>query len=180
MPVHRLRFYLRLVLVCFALAIAEVLGWGAFTPKPVVVEHSDTEQDSSPAAVVQGRDLPALRDFARFWARPLRHPLYTDPAPQVTNTPSPASNARQAMTFKLLGTIMDGERSSAIVSDRLGAQQLKQAGERLGTEETGPTIVEIAEKRIVIDNRGQRVTLELEEPFSIEELLNAKPAKGSG
>lgn len=178
MPVHRLRFYLRLVLACFALAIAEILAWGVLAPKSEIAGAIDTKQESS--AVIQGRDLPPLRDFARFWARPLRQPLYNDPTAQAATTPPPARNTRQAITFKLLGTIMDGEQSTAIVGDRFGKQELKRAGERLGAEETGPTIVEIAEKQIVVDNRGQRVTLALEEPVSIEELLNAEPATGPG
>jgi len=176
MPVHRLRFYLRLVLACFALAIIEVLAWGVFMQKPEIVGRSDTEK--SKAIVVQARDLPPLRDFARFWARPLRQPLYTDPQAQATKTPPAARAAQPAMTYKLMGTIMDSPQSRAIVTDRLGNQELKQTGQHLGAEETGPTIVEIAEKQIVIDNRGQRVTLELEMPYSIEELLNAKPSSG--
>jgi len=180
MPVHRLRFYLRLVLGCFGLAIVEVLVWGAFTPEPAVIAHEETADAAEETAIVQVRDLPQLRDFSRFWARRLRQPLYTDPAGQQRTTAPTRRNAPPSMAYKLLGTIMDGEQSAAIVSDRLGKQELKQMGDYLGAEETGPTIIEISEKQIVVDNRGQRVTLELEQPYSIEELLNAEPTTNSG
>ena len=181
MPVHRLRFYLRLILVCLVLAIVEVLVWGAFTPAPAIVVNPQNKESAATTDGSESPTLPPLRDFAQFFARPLRQPLYTDPAAMRVTAPSAARVvARQGMTFKLFGTIMDGEQSTAIVVDRLGKQSLKQVGDHLGVEGAGPLVVNIAEKQIVIDEFGRRVTLPLVDPLALENAENAAVKSGPG
>lgn len=179
MPLHRIRFYLRLALICIAVAIVEVMVWGIFwAPASDIVRSTKRSVERRAPNHDDHRQLPTIRDFSSIASRPLRRPLEFETAKSKGMTATGAKQPTSA-AFRLLGTIIEPGRPSAILSDRLGRQEIKGIGEHVG-DDTGPTIVEISSEQVFLDQGGVRTSLQLEMPPTIDSFREFAEAAPDG
>jgi len=162
MPLSRVRFYLRLLLGILLLGVGEVLVWTALTPGVRPVADVQLTADEDDAADLDDRDLPSLAEFTHLWSLWLRRPL-TD-AKAASQTEATTRAARAPLRVKLLGTMIESERASAIFSNHLGRQEIRGVGETVGRAPAGAKVLRISAKEVVLIYRGQEMTLKLVEP----------------
>lgn len=103
--------------------------------------------------------------------RSLRGPLY-DPPPVAPRPPTPAPRPQPPpqprtppvarLDVRLVGTIIDADRSVAIVSDSSGKLDVKSRGETLELSPAGITIDAIDSQAVTLTYQGRQSTIQLD------------------
>jgi hypothetical protein len=96
---------------------------------------------------------PAKEDFDSLCRIALRRPLY-DPPP-----PKPEVRQLPPLNVQLLGTILEGENSMAMVRTEQGKTEYRRVGESFGPADSPATVVEIQSDGVVVDRASERLTL---------------------
>lgn len=91
-------------------------------------ESSVTEADVDKIGTANGvnastNNQPSLSSFRPYWDRPLRYPLYDPPPP-----PPPAVTPPPPLRLRLLGTIVEEDRSEAILITASGNVEMHRVG----------------------------------------------------
>jgi hypothetical protein len=158
------RVSLRLQKLSFSMAIAgclttsiAVVVWAVRAPLPsdATDNRSSGMPSSATAAEVELTVGPSREDFAQLCNQPLRRVLY-DPPP-----PKPEVRELPPLDIELLGTILEGENSMAMVRSQQGQVEYKRTGDSLGPTEAPANILEITGDAIVLERSGERVTLKV-------------------
>lgn len=141
---------------------AAAIGWslsGIDTPSPLSdVGQQGRVQPATPA-IVKSQSFEQ-----RMAARPLRAPLY-DPPPAPVPTkeqPVPAAPPQPQLDLTLVGTIIEENRSIAILSDASGQFDVKGIGESLELTPPGVTVESI---------ESEQVTLQFQDGESVESVV---------
>lgn len=107
-----------------------------------------------PATAATGDLVPPPRDeFAKSWDIPLRRPLYDAPPPK------PEVRVPPPLAVELLGTIIEGDNSMAIIRSPQGGVEYKRTGDLVGPDGSQASIVEIRGDSIVLDRSEERIIL---------------------
>jgi hypothetical protein len=139
---------------CAAAAVL-VVGWGIRLP--AVGERTETktaaEQPNANEAVANAHNEPSKESFAQLCAVQLRRPLY-DPPP-----PAPEVRQLPPLQVQLLGTIIEGENSMAILRSEQGKVEYRKQGDAIGPVDSPATVVEIQGDAVVLNRAEERITL---------------------
>lgn len=156
--------------ICFVSAVATVL-YSMTTPVLVTgfvsedalpkrspkTADNNTGKSNTPASY-----LPALVSYAPAWQMHLR-PVIAAPAPapepvrQVASTPPPPPS--KPFTAKLTGTILEDNHSMALFTTQTGEIQFVSVGQMI----EDARVVKIDSEKVILDNNGQTLTVELTE-----------------
>jgi hypothetical protein len=156
------RVSLRLQKLSFSMAIAACLAtstavttWAVRAPLPsdATDNRSSGTLSSVMAAEVQSTPGPSREHFAQLCNQPLRRVLY-DPPP-----PRPEVRELPPLGIELLGTMLEGENSMAMVRTQQGQVEYKRSGDSIGPTDAPASILEITGDAIVLERSGERVTL---------------------
>jgi hypothetical protein len=98
---------------------------------------------------------PIKEDFAQLCDRPLRRPLY-DPPP-----PKPEVRQLPPLQVELLGTILEGENSMAILRSEQGQVEYRRKGDSVGPADSPAKLVEIQGDAVLLDRAEERITLKV-------------------
>ncbi len=157
----------RLLYVLAACLVLGTCGAGYWATADVTV--STRPRPMGPSAIGNGAKDSARNDAidAPTLATKLRGPLYD--APKQTTPPKPvvvqprvqAPPPKPKLKLTLVGTIINGPQSLAIVSDESGKFDIKGVGESLELEPTGVEISTIGSEKIVVDYDGDQTTIRL-------------------
>lgn len=135
------------LMIAGGLAIVWASTW---TPASSIQNgHSTQVSVAPPAAASKTRLAEAATGLD------LRRPLYDVPPPAPAPPPLPPP-----LLVKLMGTVIDGDRSRAIIQGADGKSEFKRVGERCGDAE----VLRIEANRIVIRHLGNEVTLKVDRP----------------
>lgn len=143
--------------VCMAASV--VVGiWGAQAPDVPSFSAKEAAENSSPplSEVEEQGTGPAKGDFAQLCELPLRRPLY-DPPP-----PAPEVRQLPPLRVELLGTILEGENSMAILRSDEGQVEYRRQGDSVGPVDCPAKLVEIQGDAVVLDRENERVTLRVQ------------------
>lgn len=130
-----------------------IVAWAMHSTRlPAKVHGSNGEVSQT---VAQGGSATELRkeDFNLLCEIQLRRPLY-DPPP-----PTPEVRQLPPLGIQLLGTILEGDNSIAMIRSEQGKTEYRRRGESVGPVDSAATIVEIQGDAIVLDRQSERLTL---------------------
>lgn len=94
----------------------------------------------------------ALRDFQTIWHRPLQQPLYDPPKPDPEPAPEPPP-----LELRLLGTVIEPQRTQAILLTGDGHMVFKSLGETI----KGARITQIESEQVTVEYHQRTLTLTL-------------------
>ncbi|WP_201743749.1 type II secretion system protein N [Roseiconus nitratireducens] len=109
------------------------------------------------------------------WSLPLQQPLVdppppkpSPPPPRVTPTPKPKPSPppQPELGWTLEGTILDDDRSVAILTDRDGKTDIRGVGETVQLHPPGVTVRAIESDVVTLDREGRPSTVKLKQSFS--------------
>ena len=143
-----------LITVALAIASVVVIAWAIRWPY-------DRRAIATAATATPGRgDRPAdsstlpLSKFAPLWKLDLRRPLTDTPAP--ANNPAVAAATRTPPRgMKLAGTIIEPERSLALLVGASGKVEIKSIGDRFA----GAEVLQIDPGAVTLQHNGQPLIL---------------------
>ncbi len=147
--------------------VAAVLwGWLAWPESP-----QDLPPASGPRVAVRPTSLvpvPSDTEVRRLAMRPLRRPLVDPPPVAKTSQPKRTGNASKSKTtarvarlrWRLVGTVVEAEHSTAILIDPSGQIRVIREGEAL-PRTSGATLVKVEQSRIIVALGKQHVELRL-------------------
>lgn len=99
-------------------------------------------------------------------------PLYDPPAPPPKPEPKPVVVRKQPappkkanLDWTLNGTIIDSDRSVAILTDASGKTDIRRAGEKVELSPPGVLVRRIDSDRVTLELRGSESTLRLQQSF---------------
>jgi hypothetical protein len=145
-----------------ALVAVGSLGWALCWPY-AGESHSSSDGPPSKVHLVQKRPVAALRsDFTSLQDRRLQGKAASIPVVNVVPKSEPVKIPPPATSFKLLGTMIEGDRSLALVSNSAGKSSFKGIGESIGTGNETAEVVEIRSESVVLRISGQLHTVRLE------------------
>tara|TARA_R110002049_G_scaffold4601_5_gene32726 strand:+ start:1014469 stop:1015035 length:567 start_codon:yes stop_codon:yes gene_type:complete len=143
------------------------IGAGAWSlsslPVPQPVAGSGSRPIASPLQA-SGETEGANYD-ASMLSLKLRQPLTDPPPPRPRPTPKPVVKPQpkppQApkLNFTLLATIIDSQRSLAVIADPSGNLDYKSVGESLTLSPSGVSIVRIESDQVTLAHNGRESTL---------------------
>ena len=138
-----------------AVAAVLVVAWGAVSPADC--DRTETkaaaEQPSAKDVVPNADNEPSKESFAQLCEVQLRRPLY-DPPP-----PAPEVRQLPPLQVQLLGTIIEGENSMAILRSEQGKVDYRKQGDAIGPVDSPATVVEIQVDAVVLNRAEERITL---------------------
>jgi hypothetical protein len=140
------------------LATAGIVTWGLQSTALSPPENRDVNAHSSSVAdsTDERSPTPTREAFAQLCERPLRRPLY-DPPP-----PKPVVKQLPPLRVELLGTIIDGDNSMAIVRSEQGKVEYRRKGESVGPSESPALLVEIQSNAVLLERDQERITLKVQ------------------
>lgn len=138
-----------------------VMYWGATTPlneKTYVRPHVEGK---SSVKSVEAQELPSLAELKQVAGRNYRQRLFDPPPPPP---PPPVKPKPKPMPpGKLVGTVVNGTNSSAMIEVGRGNVEFKKIGDRIGQESNYAVIKAIETNRIVLEHDGKEVDWIVEE-----------------
>jgi hypothetical protein len=149
------KLYFMVATGCCLVGAAVAIAWGVrpLTVMPKTAASSRRQLNDTHSSITSGRPEPTREDFAKLWQRPLRRPLY-DPPP-----PKPVVRALPPLQVEVLGTIIEGQNSMAMVRSERGNVEYKRVGDTLGPTDSPASVLEIGSDAIVVERGEERVTL---------------------
>ncbi len=157
MSFRRVRFSLPLITVAFGIASVAVIAWAIRWPY-------DRRALATAATATPGRgDRPAeasalpLSKFEPIWKLDLRRPLADTLAPAPATTPAVAAARTPPPGMKLAGTIIEPERSLALLVGASGKVELKSIGDRFA----GAEVLQIDPGAVTLQHNGQPLILRI-------------------
>ena len=151
--------------LCVVLA-AVLWGWLAWPESPPdLMPASAPRVAVRPAALVA---VPADVEVRRLAMRPLRRPLVDPPPVAKTSQPKRTGNASKSkaaarvarLRWRLVGTVLEAEHSTAILIDPSGQIRVIREGEAL-PKTPDATLVKVEQNRAVVALGKRRVELRL-------------------
>lgn len=152
--------------------IAGACGGGYWAVSEI---NTDTSMSSARRVVQTKPFLPVENDQQMtdksIAMRSLRGPLYDPPpmasrpptsAPRPQPPPQPRTPPVARLNLRLVGTIIDADRSVAIVSDSSGKLDVKSRGETLELSPAGITIDAITSQAVTLTYQGRQSTIQLD------------------
>lgn len=140
------------------LAAVGVVAWGL--QSPAVSPRGNHASDARHESVANSAEeqLPELtRDgFAQLCEQPLRRPLY-DPPP-----PKPVVRQLPPLRVELLGTILEGDNSIAIIRSEQGKVEYRRIGDSVGPVDGLAQLVEIQGDAVLLERAEERITLQVQ------------------
>jgi hypothetical protein len=166
MSIRRTRHILTALGIAATTGAVGVAAWGLCWPCQVPAaqprDRRDSPDDQRDAAATA--ETLSLDELAKVWDQPLRRPL-VDFAPGTAATKAagstPGAPAASALNLNLVGTIIESGHSRAVFAMPNGAIELKGVGEIIGPSPTGPEVVAIEPKHVVVRFQGQLTTVRL-------------------
>ena len=159
MSIRRTRLWLGLGSISCVLLGGTLVTWAVVT-KPVIVSTADKHKMDAAGHSIQvdsRRKPPPTAEFEPFFALRLQRPLFDPPPPapepEVVEPPPPPP------PVTLLATMLEGEKSQAMFSDRSGTILLKTVGDELGTGDNTAQITAINQDNVVLEYLGNQITL---------------------
>jgi type II secretory pathway component PulC len=129
---------------------------------------SIARQASVPSPLSTGSTAKANMDFSL----PLQRPLVDPPEPPPPPRPSPVVKRppkppvkKTNLDWTLTGTIIDADRSVAILTDAAGKTDIRGTGEEVELSPPGVLVRSIASDAVTLEVRGRESTLRLEQSF---------------
>lgn len=146
---------LSIAAVCCLAAAALVVVWGTHSPAigNLIGAKSSTKLPSASASATEINSGPSKEDFVQLCEIQLRRPLY-DPPP-----PAPEVRQLPPLQVELLGTILEGENSMAILRSEPGKVEYRRQGDATGPVDSPATVVEIQGDAVVLNRGEERITL---------------------
>ena len=151
--------------LCVVLA-AGLWGWLAWPESPQdLTPASGPRVAVRPAALVP---VPSDSQVRRLAMRPLRRPLVDPPPVTKTSQPKRTGSASKSKTaartarlrWRLVGTVLEAEHSTAILIDPKGQIRVVREGEAL-PETPRATLVKVERGQVVVTLGTRRVELRL-------------------
>jgi len=139
------------------LAAAGVVAWGLQSPALSPLGNYAVSTRTTPVDdAIEQQPAPTREEFAQLCERPLRRPLY-DPPP-----PKPVVKQLPPLRVELLGTIIDGDNSMAIIRSEQGKVEYRRNGESVGPVDSPARLVEIQSDSVLLERADERVTLKVQ------------------
>jgi hypothetical protein len=154
-----------------AAMIAGACGGGYWAVSEIDVSAADQVRGGAGTPLVLPIDDDSQESKSPLAMRSLRGPLYDPPtvaqrpptpAPKPPPTPPPRVESKPRLDLRLVGTIINADRSVAIVSDASGNLDVKGRGETLELSPPGITIDAIDSQAITLSYQGRQSTIELD------------------
>ncbi|WP_182866113.1 hypothetical protein [Stieleria mannarensis] len=125
----------------------------------------DQSADGRPVSDVATRDDLSLRLLRPLYDPPKPPPPKPQPKPEsvVERNPPPARAPR--LDWTLTGTIIDADRSVAILTDATGKTDIRAAGELVELLPAGVLVRTIDSQKVTLELRGTESTLRLKPSF---------------
>src|SRR5262249_61679256 len=100
--------------------------------------------------------------FESFWSKRLHPALFDRPSVIAESINAQAEVA--PLQIKLLGTILERDRSMALFSTPRSAVELRGISETVGDAAEGAEVVEISRDQVVVRHQGKLVVLKVPGP----------------
>ena len=165
MELQRQRQYLMLATVCLMILSAGMVYWSASA-----IDESESVLPSSQPSPTAGSKTTEKTEFkitATMTQRKLRAPLYDpEPAPPVSTKPvapaPPRPKPEPKLDLTLVGTIIESDKSLAIIADANGQFDVKGVGDILEIAPDGIAIANIKSEQVTLTYLGKSTVLMLE------------------
>lgn len=111
-------------------------------------------------------------DFSLSMQRPLydppkpKPPPKPRPAPVVVRQPKPPKVKQPRLNWTLAGTIIDSDRSVAILTDASGKTDIRRQGEEVDLSPPGVLVRKIESDAVTLEIDGDQSTLRLKQSFA--------------
>lgn len=150
---RRLLYLISFALILFAGGLA---AWVWTNPVELDPDSLSSTATAAPIAKSLESALPKVtgNQFASYWPKPLRRPLYDPPPPppKVVEKPPP-----KPIRAKLLATMIEPGNTMAMIELSSGVVVFRKKGEEIGADDAGVTILDIATGSIRL-RRGEEET----------------------
>ena len=165
MELQRQRHYLAMATACLLLLSAAIVFWSASAIDKSSPQLSNVQADQVTAS--ESAPEPELTIPIALTQRQLRQPLYdpepTPPAPPQPKPPAvPRAKLGPKLDLSLVGTIIESNKSLAIIADPNGGFDVKGVGEMLEIAPDGIVITSIQSGQVTLEHQGKTTTLSLE------------------
>ena len=158
MNAQQVRLLQRVMTAALAFGVLGMVAWALSPiPKPAAVKARGTSNETQKTASPPG--IPEEEDFGLLLYKPLQQQLIATPQ-HFSNEPHLVRKVAIPSNLKLLATLVENDRSSALLTTADGELKWCRVGERLGNETT-IEVLEIEPATVVIRYLGQSSTLQL-------------------
>ena len=170
-PRTQLRWIYASAALCLA-ASGALWTWG-FWPAPSPAEDPSTRRMSRPRST-HLTAAPPLDELRKLGRTRLRRPLVDPPAPpkkaQVVpkKAPRPVVRRQPRIEHRLVGTVLEKGKSTAIFIDRSGNIAIKEEGDELTGSPSGARVVRIELNAVTLSLGGQQLTLAMPKPEALK------------
>lgn len=140
---------------------AGLVAWGIFVPCSIGSSEENTKTISSKQSklpLVHQDDVPSLDQFASVWSVQLQRPLYDPPPKPVVAPPKPKP---KPLKVKLLGTMLESDRPSAMFSVPPSSITIREVGQIIDSPGGPAKVLEVGAKRVVLEYAGEKRVLTL-------------------
>ena len=164
MQVQRLRICLWLAGTLLYVSAGLVLAWGWLSPGFAARRPAASRSPRTSRGEIPTNNTPSLtlQDFERVYSRQLRRPLFDVPSPVVKPVVKrPTTKKQESLKMKLIGTILEPDRTVAMFSTAAGKIEFKRVGESVGTQAARAEVVEIQRNRVLVRYADRVITFEL-------------------
>lgn len=158
-----------------AIAVGGVVWALGSIDEPIANQLSqDGRGQSETKTTIDPSSEPSNRTPKVDFGLPLQASLYDRPKPPpkpapkpvVNRTPRPAPVKKPKLDWTLTGTIIQADRSVAILTDATGKTDIRGTGEEVELTPAGILIRSIKSDKVTLDIRGNETTLRLKQSFS--------------
>ena len=165
MELQRQRQYLTLATVCLLVLSAGMVYWSVSA-----IDESETVLPGVQPSPTTGSNTTKKTEFkitTTMTQRKLRAPLYDpEPDPPVSTKPvvpaAPRPKPEPKLNLTLVGTIIESDKSLAIIADANGQFDVKGVGDNLEIDPDGIAITNIKSEQVTLTYRGKSTVLMLE------------------
>lgn len=165
MELQRQRQYLTLATVCLLVLSAGMVYWSVSA-----IDESGFVLPRVQPSPTTGSNTTGKTEFkitTTMTQRKLRAPLYDpEPAPPVSTKPvvpaAPRPKPEPKLNLTLVGTIIESDKSLAIIADANGQFDVKGVGDTLEIDPDGIAITNIKSEQVTLTYRGKSTVLMLE------------------
>lgn len=131
---------------------AVVAAWGLRTdPELEIGENRILSPPLQPLTSLP--EFVTLEQMASFTERRLRAPLYDPPPPPAVVKPAPPP---LKLSFKLIGTVVEGNQSRALLEGANGEIEIRAVGETITLQAGGLVLEQVAADQVFLKSPSQR------------------------
>lgn len=136
------------------------VAWGVLSPYSAGIFQSNATATSPKPTELSSNEnqLPSLDQFASVWSVQLQRPLYDPPPKPVVVPPKPKP---KPLNVKLLGTMLESDRPSAMFSVPSGSITIREVGQTFESPGGIVKVLEVGAKRVVLEYVGEKRVLTL-------------------